>query len=207
MLVKFTKGNGGALVGGNDISTPVNNIVHSLFSEIDGKVSTPGTDTYPYKAYLEKLLSYEHNTLDTQMKACTRWQKDTPTAMDDYDLAEAVFTAQKFDVKAKVGGAQGATEVSIDQPLEELEYPAGSENQGLRKRHEWVAGSPKIVLLDRLHLDLFQQEKFIPNGVDIRLRFNRTKSNFYMMTKAGSRGKVDILSMLMWVRKVRHPPS
>ena len=61
-------------------------------------------------------------------------------------------------------------------------------------------GSHTITLLDRLHLDLFQQDKFIPNGVDIRLRFNRTKPNFYMMTAAGSTGKVVIQNMLLWVR-------
>jgi hypothetical protein len=43
---KFTKGDGADLSGGNSTSTPVNNILHSLFSEIDvslnGKVVTPG---------------------------------------------------------------------------------------------------------------------------------------------------------------------
>ena len=75
VLCKFTQDNGNNIVADMDISSPVNNIIHSLFSEIDlsinGKVITPGTDTYPYKAYLEKLLSYEPNTLNTQMKACT----------------------------------------------------------------------------------------------------------------------------------------
>ena len=139
MLVKFTKGDGGALTGGNSSSTPVNNIVHSLFSEIDlslnGKVITPGTDTYPYKAYLEKLLSYEHNTLNTQMKACTLWQKDTPGYMDNVDLADARFTPQKFDVTVKATGGGKDTEVIIDEPLGEAELPVGSRNEGLRKRH------------------------------------------------------------------------
>ena len=91
--------------------------------------------------------------------------------------------------------------------MDEAEYPDGSRNQGLRKGHSWVEDSHKIVRLDRLHLDLFQQEKFIPNGIDLRLRFNRTKSNFYMMTAANSTGKVIILSMLLWVRKVGPNPS
>jgi hypothetical protein len=62
VVSKFTKGDWTNLTGGISTSTPMNNILHSLFSEIDvslnGKVVTPGTDTYPYKAYLEKLLSY-----------------------------------------------------------------------------------------------------------------------------------------------------
>ena len=109
MLVKFIQ-DSGAPLDGDDASTPVNNILHSLFSEIDlslnGKVITPGTATYPYKAYLEKLLSYEPNTLNTQMKACTLWQKDTPSYMDNVGLADPVFTQVKFDVTAKVGGGK-----------------------------------------------------------------------------------------------------
>lgn len=61
VVCKFTKGDGSNLTGLNGNSTPVNNILHSLFTEIDvtlnGKIISPGTDTYPYKAYLEKLLS------------------------------------------------------------------------------------------------------------------------------------------------------
>ena len=102
VLCKFTQDNGNNIVADTDISSPVNNIIHSLFSEIDlsinGKVITPGTDTYPYKAYLEKLLSYEPNTLNTQMKACTLWQKDTPGAMDELDLKPAVWAAEEFAV-------------------------------------------------------------------------------------------------------------
>jgi hypothetical protein len=53
VVCKFTKGDETDLTGGNSTSTPLNNILHSLFSEIDvslnGKVVTPGTDTYPYK--------------------------------------------------------------------------------------------------------------------------------------------------------------
>ena len=203
MLVKFIQ-DSGAPLDGDDASTPVNNILHSLFSEIDlslnGKVITPGTDTYPYKASLEKLLSYEHNTLNTQMKACTLWQKDTPGYMDDVELKDAVFTPEQFEV---VDGSNSKKMAKITKPLDDAVFPAGSKNEGMRKRHEWIAGGNKIVLLDRLHLDLFQQEKFIPNGVDIRLRFNRNKSNFYMMTKTPMTGKVQIMSMLMWVRKVR----
>ena len=202
LLCKFTQDNGTNLAN-DDPSTPVNNILHSLFSEIDlslnGKVITTGTDTYPYKAYLEKLLSYEPDTLNTQMKACSLWMKDTPGNMNDVGLEDAVFTAENFDVV----DANSKKVAKITKPLDDPVVPVGSRNEGLRKRHEIIQDGHQILLLDRLHLDLFQQEKFIPNGVDIRLRFNRTKSNFYMMTKGGTTGKVNILSMLMWVRKVR----
>lgn len=39
------------------------------------------------------------------------------------------------------------------------------------------------------------------------MRFNRAKSEFYMMTAAGSTGKVSIISILLWVRKVKPTPT
>ena len=80
--------------------------------------------------------------------------------MDDVELADAVFTHVKFNV---VEENSVKKKVNINQPLDDPEYQDDSKNQGLRKRHRWVQGSRKIVLLDRLHQDLFQQEKFIPN--------------------------------------------
>lgn len=126
------------------------------------------------------------------MKACTLWYKDTAGGMDDVAMADAVVQAREFAVNND--------KININVPLPQPKYPDGSKNEGLRKRHAVVHGSNTITLLDRLHLDLFQQDKFIPNGVDIRLRFNRTKPNFYMMTAAGSTGKVVIQNMLLWVR-------
>jgi hypothetical protein len=102
VVCKFTKGEGINLPGGNSTSTPVNNILHSLFSEIDvslnGKVVTPGTDTYPYKAYLEKILSYSPDTLKTQMKACTLWGKDTAGHLNELKLEPLAQTPKDFRV-------------------------------------------------------------------------------------------------------------
>lgn len=168
IVCKFTKDDGTALTGANTSVTPVNNIIHSLFSEIDvtlnGKIISPGTDTYPYKAYLEKLLSYRPKTLETQMKACSLWEKDTAGHMDDALTTAPTQTKTQFNVvddKVTVNAAQ------LGFPL-----PADGENEGLRKRRDAIENSKKITLIDRLYVDLFQQDRFIPNGVDIRLRFN-----------------------------------
>lgn len=199
IVCKFTKDDGTALTGANTSVTPVNNIIHSLFSEIDvtlnGKIITPGTDTYPYKAYLEKLLSYRPKTLETQMKACSLWEKDTAGHMDDALTTAPTQTKTQFNVvddKVTINAAQ------LGFPL-----PADGENEGLRKRRDAIENSKKITLIDRIYVDLFQQDRFIPNGVDIRLRFNRAKPAFHLMAHAGSSGKISILSMLLWVRKVK----
>lgn len=115
--------------------------------------------------------------------------------MDDALTTAPTQTKTQFDVangKVTVNAAQ------LGFPL-----PAGGENEGLRKRRDAIENSKKITLIDRLYVDLFQQDRFIPNGVDIRLRFNRAKPAFHLMAHAGSTGKISILSMLLWVRKVK----
>jgi hypothetical protein len=58
---KITQANGNNLEN-DDTVGPVNNFLHSLFSQIDislnGTLITNSTNTYPYRAYIETLLSY-----------------------------------------------------------------------------------------------------------------------------------------------------
>ena len=51
-------------------------------------------------------------------------------------------------------------------------------NTGLQKRIAVISQSKTSELFGRLHLDLFQQEKYLPNGIEIRLRLNRSSPNF-----------------------------
>jgi hypothetical protein len=113
VVCNITKGVWTNLAGGGSTSTPVNNIFHSLFSEIDvsfnGKVVTPGTDTYSYKAYLEKLLSYAPDKLKTQMKVCMLWEKGTAGQIDELKLEPLQQTAKDFTVVDAGGGARKVT--------------------------------------------------------------------------------------------------
>lgn len=126
---------------------------------LNGKVISPGTDTYPYKAYLEKLLSYKPRTLTTQMKACSLWEKDTAEHMEDLNYAAAELTTKIFDVKAKEDDEK-TEEIEIDAADLVLSYPAGSGNVGLSKRHKAINDSKKIILIDRLYIDCFNKINF-----------------------------------------------
>jgi hypothetical protein len=124
--------------------------------------------------------------------------------MDELKLDPLEQTPKEFTVIDADGGGK---KVNINALIPTPAYPDDSKNVGLRKRHDKITGSKVIVLMDRLHLDLFQQEKCLPNGVDVRLRFNRSRPQFYMMTDAGSSGKVVLQSMVLWVRKVKPTPT
>ena len=65
---------------------PVNNWLHSLFSQIDVSLNerlvSPSTNTYAYRAYLETLLSYGSDAKKSHLTA-DMWYKDTSGHMDD----------------------------------------------------------------------------------------------------------------------------
>jgi hypothetical protein len=74
---------------------PVNLWLHSLFSQIDvqinSKLITPSVNTYPYKAYIETLLSYGSEAKQCQLGS-EMWFMDSPDfeAFDPYIDAEPI---------------------------------------------------------------------------------------------------------------------
>ena len=69
----------------DDTVGPVNNFLHSLFSQVDvsmnGTLITNSTNTYPYRAYIETLLSYGMSAKQSQLTAAL-FYKDEASKMD-----------------------------------------------------------------------------------------------------------------------------
>ena len=160
------KGNGADLEGANT-AAPVNNWRHSLFCQVDvsmnGTLVTPSTNTYPYRAYIETLLSYGAEAKDTQPQ-CGLWRKDTTGYMES----------------------------------------VGADNEGLQKRREYIRKSREFELLGRVHVDLFMQDRYLLNGVDVKLLLVRSKDAFSLMADGADSGfKVKLLETSLHVRKAK----
>ena len=73
-----------ALDGGADVG-PVNLWMHSLFSDVSVSLNenlvSPPTSLYPYRAYIEILLSYGPAAKESQLTG-VMWYKDTPGHQD-----------------------------------------------------------------------------------------------------------------------------
>ena len=69
--------------------TPVNLLLHSLFSQVEvsvhNKSITSSTTNYPYKAMIQTLLKYGNEAKQSQLTS-QMYVFDTPNAMDDADL-------------------------------------------------------------------------------------------------------------------------
>ena len=98
LQAKATRANGDDLDLADPVG-PVNNWLHSLFSQVgvylNGTLVTPSTNTYAYLAYTETLLSYGTDANDTQLTG-QLWHKDTATHMDAVEIADGAAANAGF---------------------------------------------------------------------------------------------------------------
>lgn len=81
------------------------------------------------------------------------------------------------------------------------------ENQGLVTRGGYTANSSIVELIAPVHADLFFQEKLLLNGIDLSLKFVRSKDEFALMTADAHAYRVKIVSASLFVKKVSVSPT
>lgn len=149
---------------------PVNLWLHSLFSQVDmslnEKLVSPSTNTYPYRAYLESLLSYGPAAKESQMTSML-WHKDSPGHMDSSE----------------------------------------DDNACLAARQHHVSRSRIVDMMGKLHTDLFFQDRYLLNGVNVKIRLVRSKDAFAPMAAADSTFKTKITDASLFVRKAKLSPA
>ena len=81
---KIINPNGTNIAAGTEVG-PINNTLHSLFSNVEvelcGKRITDANGLYPYRAYIENLLSYGKEAQEHQLQSMI-WYKDTAGQME-----------------------------------------------------------------------------------------------------------------------------
>ena len=161
-----------------DKVAPSNLWLHTLFSQVDVKLNgtliTPSVNTYPYRAYLETLLSYGKEAKDGQL-AMQGWYQDRAGKFDDTTVAE---------------GDDG--------------------NPGFKERHKLISKQEgPVELLGRLHCDLFQQDRYLPNGVEMNVKLTRSSDLYNIIGQviAGTTYRVHIETAVLYVRRVKVNPS
>jgi len=153
----------------------VNLFLHSLFSQVDiqlnGTLITSSTNTYPYRAILETLLSYGEDAKKTHLTSGL-YYKDAAGQMDTVALRDG------DDVVP---------------------------NEGFVKRSQHTNQSRVVDMMGRLHADIFFQDRYMLNEVNVKIKLVRSKDAFCIMSEADCR--VVITKATMFVRKVKLSPS
>ena len=162
-----------------------NNWLHSIFSSVAVSLNdtpiTPANTNYPYRAYMETMLSYGGEAKKTYLQA-EGFFKDTSAHMEDLKT-------------------------------DDDDYP----NKGYKQRRELSARSREVELKGRLHLDLFQQNRLMLNGVKVGVKLYRSSDAFCLMGAQADAASVNdwekatyglqILEAELEVRKVSLTPA
>ena len=94
-------------------------------------------------------------------------------------------------------------------------YPFSADNMtsDVKERKKRIQRSKLIDMMSRLHADIFTQQKYMINNVDVRLRFIRSKNSFALLALPGIDNqsikdyKIQISQASLFVRKVKVNPS
>ncbi|XP_039311140.1 uncharacterized protein F54H12.2-like [Solenopsis invicta] len=88
----------------------------------------------------------------------------------------------------------------MDEPVD------SPTNQALVRRARYIQGGRALDLIGHLHCDVFNQDKFLINGVEVRMRLVRSKDSFCLM-ETNSTSKIRILDASLLVRRAKITPG
>jgi hypothetical protein len=173
---KIVKANGEDSQAASTVG-PVNNFLHSLFSQVDvslnGTLITSSTNPYAYRAYIETLLSYGSDAKSLQ-------------------LASALF------YKDEAGNMDKPNPFAPDD---------ANKNSGLIKRQTFPTTSSEINMIGRICSDIFFQERYMLNEVNVRIKLIRGNDAFCLMSTGATQFKVVVTFASLLIRKVKISPS
>ena len=150
---------------------PDSNFLHTLWTQVDvylnGSLVTQSNNNYPYRAYIENLLSFGQEAKKSQLSALLLHRN----------------TSEHFDTRE-------------------------ATNLGYTKQKSLAAESKEIDMRGKLHLDLFFQNRYLLNGVEVRLRLIRSNDLFCLHGNANQAdNKVSLKEVTLFVRKVKPNPA
>lgn len=90
----------------------------------------------------------------------------------------------------------------MDAPGHMDEMLETNGNPALARRAHYIRGGRAVDLIGHLHCDVFNQDKFLINGVEVRLRLVRSKDSFCLM-ESNSSSKIHILDATLLVRRAK----
>ncbi|KAL6420496.1 hypothetical protein ACFW04_013831 [Cataglyphis niger] len=86
----------------------------------------------------------------------------------------------------------------MDEPVK-----SKTANSALVRRAHYIRGGRTLDLIGHLHCDVFNQDKFLINGVEVCLRLVRSKDSFCLMDSNDTASKIHILDASLLVKRAK----
>nr|KAG5691467.1 hypothetical protein BaRGS_017310 [Batillaria attramentaria] len=129
------------------------------------------------------------------------------TTTNTYPYRAYLETLLNYGTDAKE--TQLAASMFYKDTANQFDKVGGNDNKGMKERVRKTKRSHIVDMIGRVHADLFSQEKYLLNGVDLRLRLTRSKDAFSLMAVADapSTYSVKIVHASLFVRKCKLNPA
>lgn len=147
---------------------PVNNLLHSLFSQVTLWLNNTQIEnsngSYAYRAYIENLLNYGTGAKSSHLRSCL-FEKDSPGFMDtfvkpkDEDLFEGVTDITRENIKAVINKYEERIIKMITAP----KFNSAYESRTKKFKNK------NVELYGPLHIDMFNSNKYLLNQAPIRV--------------------------------------
>ena len=174
-------------------ATPINDIFNGLWSNVElfmnDRLISHSNNTHGYTSIISHLIHDSEESLQSE-RAMRLLYKDTAGSMDS-------TTAKTANIEGNIAGFNVGANGAV---LEE----AG--NHGLHMRYLHTHSSAAVSVMGSLRIDMFEQERYLPNGISLKLRFHQQKDS-YMLLAAANNYRIKILEAVLLVRKVKASPG
>lgn len=194
---KITNKDGTPLTAADNVAA-INMIGASMIDKVDisiggRSVSDLQTTHYPYKAYLETLMSYGETAKNSQLR-CVEWSVDDPSQYEDF--AKYVPKVEKVEEKKNRDGA--ITQAAAP------EVPAtNSKNSGYITRRSRAAGSTTMQTVWALHNDFFNMGVLFPPDCKLSVTLTKSSDNFLLCTgHANKQYAIDVIDTYLEVHYI-----
>lgn len=144
--------------------------------------------------------------LNTMFSECAIFLNDKQIASQVNYSYRAIIESLLLTSKSTQDNLLSAGMFYKDTAGEHDSITANSANTGYKKRSELCKLSKEVGLIGGLHFDLATQPKLLINGVNVRIKLERHKDNFALMS-ATNNFVIEIQSASLYVRKISVSPS
>lgn len=86
-------------------------------------------------------------------------------------------------------------------------FDVDSVDSGLRERADYFKNGKKVILMGKIHSDIFNLDKFLLNEVNLTLKFNRANDKFILMNAEDYDCQFEITNAILHVKRIELSPS